>query len=636
MSDSDARLKVTADTTGAVGPLDAVTAANERVGGSGKKAGQEAAEGAAALSPAYEKAAAAVDNFAAQAEKGGKGAAKAATLADLAIEDLEAEISRLKALGQPTAALEASMGGLRAKVAGATEQVGRFRAAAADAADKMKAATARAGETDGAITGLADAVKAANFALGEMVAKVGISLVVFKQAYAETRNLIAKAKELGIDVDKASLSFLNITRAAEEFVNVETKVQTATRENSEASTELAQIQAILATRYNDTASSIEEARAKLQAHSLEAYKSSAAIKQQNEALFGKESLLKSSTEALLGAIAAEEKEGALTTAQVEIVKTALKSKAEEYQKAGQAIDAALQTEIDKRGVVVDAVVELSTTTVASAETRASAEEAASARTVAAIEAENVKRQQAVDTAKAALDQITKENDAAAAAANQANQGSPNPNADKAAGLKKTIQELEGQLLLTPEQQVQLDTAKNSYAGIRAEADGWFGSVSDGVQAQISETDALREANAQRDYGISLLDQAQAAHDQVIDRLEQEEGGYERLSYEFQQYVDTGLKAGDELAGTFSDASQAVSDTGDAYQFLGDQAEAATDAAEGVADAGAAIGDETKKGTDEASEGLDKMKAGLEEAIPLAETLRGILQEIVTLGAQADI
>lgn len=633
MSDSDARLKVTADTTGAVGPVDALTSAQQRTGEAGKKAGQVASEGAAALSPAYEKAAAAVANFAAQAEQGGRGAAKAATLAELAIEELEAEISRLKALGQPTAALEASMGGLRDKVAGATEQVGRFRAAAADAADKMKAATARAGETDGAITGLADAIKAANFGLGELVTKVGVSLVVFQQAYTTTRNLIGKAKELGVNVDAVSVSFLGVTKAAEEFVNVETQAQTATRENSEASTELAQIQAILATRYNDTASSIEEARAKLQAHSRAAYESSAAIKQENEALFGKESSLKSSTEALLGAIAAEEKEGALTTAQVEIVKTALKSKAEEYQKAGQAIDAALQAEIDKRGVAVDAVVELSTTTVSAAETRAAAEESASARTVAAIEAENVQRQKAVDDAQVALDKARAESDAAEAGQFDSGATATNAEVEK---LKQTVEGLAAQPMLSVEQQNELDAARDKLVQVRMASNEFGKSLDEQVVFYGRVSAADKELAAQRDLGIAMLEKQQSAHDEVIDRLVQEEGGYQRITQGFKDFINAGLKAGDGMAGAFSDAGEAASETGDAVGFLEEQADAAGDALSDAADAGAAIGDETKKGTDKASESLGELKAGLEEALPIAKELRDVMQEIVTLGAQADI
>ena len=56
----------------------------------------------------------------------------------------------------------------------------------------------------------------------------------------------------------------------------------------------------------------------------------------------------------------------------------------------------------------------------------------------------------------------------------------------------------------------------------------------------------------------------------------------------------------------------------------------------MADAAGSIGDEAKKGTDKAKAGLAGMVEGLEEAIPLAEQLKGILQEIVTLGSQADI
>lgn len=97
--------------------------------------------------------------------------------------------------------------------------------------------------------------------------------------------------------------------------------------------------------------------------------------------------------------------------------------------------------------------------------------------------------------------------------------------------------------------------------------------------------------------------------------------------------------GDRLQQAQLRHEEAIRSTEDADAALSDFTATADDAAGSLtdaADAAGSLGDEAKKGTDKAADGLGKMKGGLEEAIPLAEQLRGILQEIVTLGAQADI
>ena len=85
-----------------------------------------------------------------------------------------------------------------------------------------------------------------------------------------------------------------------------------------------------------------------------------------------------------------------------------------------------------------------------------------------------------------------------------------------------------------------------------------------------------------------------------------------------------------------DAIRSLDEADASLQDFTDTADEAASSATDVGDAAASIGDGAKKGTDKASEGLGKMKDGLTEAIPLAEQLRGILAEIVALGAQADI
>jgi hypothetical protein len=174
MSDSDARLKVTADTTGAVGPVDKLTEAEKRAGEAGKKAGADATAGAEQISPAYTKAAAAVDSFGTQAEKGGRGAEKALAFATIQVQKLEAEIAGLKAQGRPTAALEAGLDNLKSKLTASTATVGQFRAAQADAADATRRSTVAQGEMVGSVGDLTGTIKNSIPALADHIDKLSI------------------------------------------------------------------------------------------------------------------------------------------------------------------------------------------------------------------------------------------------------------------------------------------------------------------------------------------------------------------------------------------------------------------------------------------------------------------------------
>lgn len=99
-------------------------------------------------------AAAAVDNFGKLAERGAKGAERAAGQAAVAIEKLEAEIKQLRATGADTEFLEGKLRELRAEMERNAVTAGKMKKAIRDAGDDIRATTAGAGELEGQIGSL--------------------------------------------------------------------------------------------------------------------------------------------------------------------------------------------------------------------------------------------------------------------------------------------------------------------------------------------------------------------------------------------------------------------------------------------------------------------------------------------------
>ena len=166
-----------------------------------------------------------------------------------------------------------------------------------------------------------------------------------------------------------------------------------------------------------------------------------------------------------------------------------------------------------------------------------------------------------------------------------------------AGLRQEIERLEGQPTLDPDELNKLNELKDraaQAAGSVRDLGKVFTQTADDF---LTESEAADAAASAWDVYLDRLNKSQFEHDRVMDSL----GG--------------ATDSFDEFSGSVDDAAGTVDDLSGSLDGLGDEA---------------------KGGTDKASEGLGKMKDGLEEAIPLAETLRGILQEIVTLGSQADI
>lgn len=136
------------------------------------------------IDPALEAAEAAARSFAEAVAKGGRGAERQLGLVNTAIENLETEIKRLRAAGQPVAELEARLARLRSEVARDTQQLGRFRAGLRDAQDELKRSTRAAGEFEGQLTSLEDVLGAISPSLGNLAGKGvaiagGISIVLY-------------------------------------------------------------------------------------------------------------------------------------------------------------------------------------------------------------------------------------------------------------------------------------------------------------------------------------------------------------------------------------------------------------------------------------------------------------------------
>lgn len=227
----------------------------------------------------------------------------------------------------------------------------------------------------------------------------------------------------------------------------------------------------------------------------------------------------------------------------------------------------------------------------SAEERAKAAEKAAQAVIASLEKERV----ALD-AKLAQDEARLEKALGAGGKIDTSKDADAAKADVAA-LRDEIKRLENQPTLDTDQLNKLnelkDRAGKAAAAVRDLGDTFTITADD----FLTESEAANAAGAAWDVYRDRIDKAAMAHE------------------------------------------DAIRSTEDADAALSDFTETADDAAgslEDAADAAGSIGDEAKKGTDKAKEGLAGMVEGLEEAIPLAEQLRGILQEIVTLGSQADI
>ena len=206
-------------------------------------------------------------------------------------------------------------------------------------------------------------------------------------------------------------------------------------------------------------------------------------------------------------------------------------------------------------------------------------------------------------------------DAAAIKANQAQAASGNAgvaeNAANAAKLKEQIKAIEDSPIITAEQQSNLDSLKNQLLDNTKAASDLNSVFTVTADDYLTAEESLAKYNAE----LAIAGQEQA---------------------KLTQWSNQAQATEKELADARWDNLEALNQMEDAAGDLGGSYDALRMSTEDVADAAGSIGDEAKKGTDKAKEGLAGMNEGLDEALPKAKELRDVLQEIVALGAQADI
>lgn len=229
--------------------------------------------------------------------------------------------------------------------------------------------------------------------------------------------------------------------------------------------------------------------------------------------------------------------------------------------------------------------------VKSAEARAAAEQKAAEEVVAALEKERI----ALD-AKLAQDEARLA--ASLAKGSKLDDSTDTTDAQKnLENLRREIEKLEATTGLAPEQVNRLYEMKDAAAKLGRE-------VSDLNNVfTVGNEDFLDQAQA--------ADAASAAWDVYRTRLEQAQNRHEK-------------------------ANAAIEDSGDVLDELGETADEAGESLEDAADAAGELGDEAKKGADKAKEGLAGLKEGAEEAIPLLETIKGLLAEIKQAASEVDL
>lgn len=277
---------------------------------------------------------------------------------------------------------------------------------------------------------------------------------------------------------------------------------------------------------------------------------------------------------------------------------AIEEQMEAYTKIGEVVPPVLAEQADALGVLTDAqekaaksAEKLEEIAVKAAEKRAKAEAKAAEEIVAALEKERI----ALD-AKLAQDQAR----LSAALA----KGSPldtSGESDEARAqlndLKQSIKDVENQPLISVDQLNSLNEMKDRAGRLTTAVNAMSKVFTVTRDDFLDDEQAARAAAAAWDVYGDMLDQAQNRHNAAMDSIDGTSGAL------------------DDLSGTADDASDSLTD---------------------VADAAGSLGDKAKEGTDKAAENLAKMNEGLKESIPLANELKGILAEIVALGAQADI
>lgn len=160
----------------------------------------------AAAAEAYQTAETVAERAFAQAQAGAKGAERSIALATIATEEFEVAIAAAEQAGGNTSVLEARLAAVRQKTDQATTALGRYRAAAADASDKVKVATAKSGEFEGQLGSLEAVLNTVSPSLGNLASKgvaigggIGIGVLAIQQLSEVVEKLGKKAADAYAD-----------------------------------------------------------------------------------------------------------------------------------------------------------------------------------------------------------------------------------------------------------------------------------------------------------------------------------------------------------------------------------------------------------------------------------------------------
>jgi len=224
----------------------------------------------AGFSKTFAKAEKIVEGFFDKATTKAHGFVGAGIASRLAIEKLEAEIVKLKALDAPTEAQEASLARLKVRYEEATEAAAKATDIQKGLEDQIRGNTVAIGQYGGQIRSLNDVLQISLPTLGKWALGFAAITTVAKQTYGGTRALIGGLKDLGIDVDEMVQrfpllmeGFVEWDRVITDLANGMNPLTSEVREQAREMEFLANANNILAKRFGETAASAAEAAEKI-------------------------------------------------------------------------------------------------------------------------------------------------------------------------------------------------------------------------------------------------------------------------------------------------------------------------------------------------------------------------------------
>lgn len=276
---------------------------------------------------------------------------------------------------------------------------------------------------------------------------------------------------------------------------------------------------------------------------------------------------------------------------VKTVEESLKALDEARKAAAKATEQTAEDEAKALEDVAKAEAALEESTLKASEARIAATEKAAAAVVAALEKERV----ALD-AKLAQDEAR-----LAASLAKGSKLDTSGESDEArqelSALKKSIKDVENQPLISVDQLNALNEMKDRAGLLSTELTQMSKVFTITRDDFLDDEQSAKAAAAAWDVYGDMLDQAQNRHNAAMDGIDGTTGALDGM-------VDSADDAGESL--------------------------------EDAADAAGELGDEAKKGADKAKEGLAGLKEGAEEAIPLLETIKGLLAEIKQAASEVDL